>query len=62
MDYKWNSSVHYTPGTSGDNRPVTDLRDNPNFVHIQLRGADNWNEDKIIRVTNLPVGDWKLNG
>lgn len=61
MDYKWNSSVHFTPGTSGENRPVTDLRVNPNFVHIQLRGADHFSAEKLNRITNLPVSEWKLN-
>jgi len=58
MDYKWNSSVHFTPGTKGNPRPVTDLRKDPNFVHIQLNGADNWSEDKIHKIVNQPVNTW----
>ncbi len=60
MDYKWNSSVHYAQGTSGDNRPVTDLRNNPNFVHIQLRGADHFDADTTYRIANLPVSEWNF--
>ena len=61
MDYKWNSSVHYTPDTFGSNRPVTDLRTNDtNFVHIQLRGADHYDSDTINRIANLPVKEWNL--
>lgn len=60
MDYKWNSSVHFTQGTHGDNRPVTDLRDNPNFVHIQLRGADHFDADTTYRIANLPVSEWNF--
>ena len=60
MDYKWNSSVHYTPGTQGPNRPVTDLRNNPNFVHIQLRGADNFSSELTHKIANLPVEQWGL--
>jgi len=60
MDYKWNSQVCYKEGTSGPNRPVHDLRNNPNFVHIQLSGADNRPAEQLHRIVNLPVKDWKL--
>ena len=61
IPYKWNSSVHYDPGNKTAPRPVIDLRkDNCNFVHIQLNGADNWSEDKIHRVVNLPVSEWQI--
>jgi len=60
MDYKWNSSVHFDPGVKQHPRPVIDLRDNANFVHIQLGGADHWDADKIYRVTNLSVSEWNL--
>ena len=60
MPYKWNSSVHYDPSVKTHPRPVIDLRDNPNFVHIQLNGADNWERHKINRVVNLPVSEWDL--
>lgn len=57
MDYKWNSSVHYQPGTK-EPRPVVDLRDNANFVHVQLAGANNFDVSKITKVVNLPVEEW----
>lgn len=60
MDYKWNSSVFYTPSTSGPNRPVIDLRSNPNFVHIQLNSKHAMDADRLWRVTNLPVEEWNL--
>lgn len=60
MPYKWNSSVHYNPGVKTHPRPVVDLRDGSNFVHVQLNGADNWDEEKIMRVVNLPVAEWNL--
>lgn len=60
MDYKWNSSVFYTPGTVGDNRPVTDLRDGANFVHVQLNGKHHMDADKLWRITNLSVEEWNL--
>ena len=60
MGYKWNSSVFYTPGTTGDKRPITDLRDHPNFVHIQLNGKHHMDADKLWRITNLNVEEWNL--
>jgi hypothetical protein len=64
MNYKWNSSVHFKPGTKnlfGMGRPVIDLRNNHNFVHIQLNGKNGFSKDKINRIVNLPVEDWVLN-
>lgn len=52
MDYKWNSQIFFKPGTSGDNRPIADYRSNPNFVHVQLRGADNYTYDKLKQIVN----------
>jgi hypothetical protein len=61
MPYKWNSSVHYDPGVKSQPRPVIDLRkENCNFVHIQLNGADNFDEEKINRIVNLPDNEWNL--
>lgn len=60
MDYKWNSSVHYKSGTSGPNRPVDDLRNNSNFVHVQLHGKHWFDKDKLNRIANLPVDQWGL--
>lgn len=59
LDYKWNSSVHYTPATK-DPRPVTDLRDGANMVHVQLGGVSQFSADKFKRIVNLPVKDWNL--
>lgn len=59
MDYRWNSSVHYKPDTSGDNRPVNDFRfGKANFVHIQLRGADHFDLKRIKRIANQPINEW----
>lgn len=53
MPYKWNSQVHFTPGTSGDNRPVSDYRtEETQFVHLQIRGADHWDKEKTVRFVN----------
>lgn len=51
MDYKWNSQMFFKPGTSGDNRPVSDYTDkNTNFIHVQLRGADHFTMHKLKEV------------
>jgi len=60
MPYKWNSSVHFDPGVKTKPRPVIDLRKDANFVHVQLNGADHWDEEKILRVVNKPVSEWDL--
>ena len=61
MDNKWNSPVHYVPQTTGNPRPVVDLRTpETNFVHVQLNGKHHMDADKLHRITNLPVEDWNL--
>lgn len=51
MNYKWNSQIFFKPGTSGDNRPISDYTDNnTNFIHVQLRGADHYTMDKLKEV------------
>lgn len=51
MNYKWNSQMFYEPGTKGDNRPIADFTtQETNFVHIQLRGADDYDMDTIKKV------------
>lgn len=60
MPYAWNSSVHFDPGVKQHPRPVIDLRRNAKLVHIQINGADDWDANKIYRITNLPVKEWKL--
>jgi hypothetical protein len=52
MDYKWNSQIFYKPGTSGENRPISDYTENANFVHVQLRGADHYDMNKLKEVVN----------
>lgn len=61
MDYKWNSSVYYVPGTTGDKRPVDDLRRSDTaFVHVQLNGKHHMSAETLDRVVNLPVEEWNL--
>ena len=60
LDYRWNSSVHYMPGTRGPVRPVNDLRAGAAFVHVQLGGADHFSEEKLRHLVNTPAADWSL--
>ncbi len=56
----WNRFVHYTThgreitGVSDQRTPTTKM------VHIQLRGADDFDEETLRRVTNLPQSEWNL--
>ena len=53
--------MHYLPETSGPRRPVIDTRtENTKFVHIQLRGADDYNSDKLWKITNLKETEWEI--
>jgi len=61
MDSGWNSYIHYVGDRNQNPRPVNDTRTkDTKFVHIQLRGADDFDGDKLWRITNLPEKDWKL--
>lgn len=50
MNYKWNSQIFFQPGTKGDNRPISDYTKDANFVHVQLRGADNYDMNRLKEV------------
>lgn len=54
MPYKWNSQIHHTPGTRGQEpRPISDYRGKEaQFVHVQLNGADHYTLEETLRVVN----------
>lgn len=60
LDNEWNRYVHFR--TEG--RKIVGLVDPrtpaTRMVHVQLRGADEWDEAKLHRVVNLPQSEWKL--
>lgn len=61
MDAGWNSFVHYVGDPNMKPRPVNDMRtSSTKFVHVQLRGADHYDENKLWRITNLPEREWQL--
>jgi hypothetical protein len=60
LDECWNSYVHYLPNTQAP-RPVNDTRTSKTkFVHVQLRGADDFSREKLFRIVNKPVSEWDL--
>lgn len=61
LDNGWNSFVHYIGDPRMNPRPVNDMRTpTTKFVHVQLRGADHYDGDKLWRITNLPEKEWLL--
>jgi hypothetical protein len=61
MDNGWNSYIHYVGDPSAKPRPVNDTRTaDTRFVHIQLRGADDYDAETLWRITNRPQSEWRL--
>lgn len=61
MDNGWNSYVHYIGDPNLKPRPINDMRtSDTKFVHVQLRGADHYDADKLWRITNKPVDQWMI--
>lgn len=60
LDNGWNSYVHYTTR----NRQIIGVSDQrtagTKFVHVQLRGAGDWDAEKLHRVVNLPQVEWGI--
>jgi hypothetical protein len=61
MDTNWNSFMHYLGDSKMKVRPVNDMRTpKTKLVHIQLRGADDYDEKTLWELTNLPVDQWSI--
>jgi hypothetical protein len=66
LDKGWNSFVHYYfDRLEHKGRPqfykLNDERtSDTKLVHIQLSGADNWDDKTLWRITNLPTEQWDL--
>jgi len=59
MDNGWNSYVHGTKDKLNPKRRIVDHRnESTRFVHCQFPGADNMNEEQLLRVVNLPREQW----
>jgi hypothetical protein len=56
----WNCYIHYTRGPLGEKEPIHDSRgDHANFVHIQLSGADYFDNDLLDKITNENQIVWR---
>ena len=61
MHNGWNNYIHYTRGPLGLADPIHDSRNNETkFVHVQLSGADYFDDDKLYNITNKSRAFWKL--
>tara|TARA_E500000318_G_scaffold88996_2_gene86478 strand:+ start:6771 stop:7586 length:816 start_codon:yes stop_codon:yes gene_type:complete len=59
MDNGWNSYVHGTTDKIQPKRRIVDHRnENTKFVHCQFPGADNMNEEQLLKIVNLPQKEW----
>lgn len=60
LDNDWNRYVHYL--TNGHEIVgVSDQRiESTKLVHVQLRGAGDYEHDKLWRIVNLPQPEWAL--
>lgn len=59
MNEGWNSYVHGTKDVHHPKRRIVDWRNNSTkFVHCQFPGADNMNEEQLLRIVNLPRDQW----
>jgi hypothetical protein len=59
----WNSLVHgyFRDGPRRKKKALNDLRGpSAKFVHIQLPQADDFAEEVLFRITNLPANEWAI--
>ena len=60
MDSKWNSQIHFIGDKNKKPRDIFDSRtQQTNFVHIQLRGRDKLDDDRIYDIVNKPISEWR---
>lgn len=57
LDNKWNSQIHFLG--QGNPRPVhSNITEDTQLVHIQLRGRDSLTDKKIYDIVNKPSNEW----
>lgn len=60
MDNNWNSYIHGTRDINHAKRYIVDHRTpDTKFVHCQFPGADNLNEEQLLKIVNLPRDQWE---
>ena len=63
MDNGWNNYVHGVRGPLASQDPVNDSRNElTKFVHIQLSGADYFNNEQLYNITNSARSKWNVEG
>lgn len=61
LDTSWNTQIHYVGEPKTIPRPVNDMRtEHTKLVHIQLRGADNFNEETLWKIVNKTQDEWNI--
>lgn len=61
MDNNWNSYIHKTFDKINPVKRINDCRTKDSkFVHIQMGGADSFDEQTLYRMTNHPMSLWGL--
>lgn len=60
LDNEWNRYVHYETRDGQIVRVIDPRTPDTRMVHIQLRGADDWDQATLHRVANLPQSEWRL--
>ena len=59
MNNGWNSYVHFVTGPLALQDSINDSRNkSTKFVHVQLSGADYFDNEKIHRIVNSPRSKW----
>ena len=63
MDNAWNSLVHQYFKDEDKKWPLylnDERTERSKFVHVQMRGADNFSDDTLYRITNKPPEEWGI--
>jgi len=61
LDTGWNTIVHFYK-RGKDKSCINDPRDeNTKLVHIMLKGAKDFSQAELWRITNLPISVWQFN-
>ena len=60
MDTKWNSFINGTKDIYHEDRYIVDQRtEDTCFVHAMFPGADDMNEEQLLRVVNHEPHEWQ---
>ena len=58
LDNKWNSQIHFQG--EGNPRPIhSNITNDTQLVHIQLRGRNTLTDKKIHDIVNKPIEEWR---